>query len=29
MRIHAFFQPIVPREVADRFVVFERVTKSP
>jgi erythromycin esterase len=27
-RIHAFFQPMVPREVADLFVVFDHVTPS-
>jgi hypothetical protein len=27
-RIHAFFQPMIPREAADAFVVFEQVTPS-
>ena len=27
-RIHAFFQPMVPREAADMFVVFDHVTAS-
>lgn len=27
-RIHAFFQPMVPRDVADMFVVFDHVTAS-